>query len=145
MENFLDYIPHRPPFLFVDRVVEKTEDFIVTEWLLKEDEPFFKGHFPNRPITPGVIMCEFVFQSGAILMAARENNSGDDHTPVITRIQNVKLKNPAFPGYLLKAEVKLKEQTGGAAYMAGKITSDSKKILTVDFAAMLLDNSQANP
>ena len=145
MDNFLEYIPHRPPFLFVDRVIEKTEDSIFTEWFLKEDQPFFKGHFPNRPITPGVIMCEFVFQSGAILMAVREKNSSNDHTPVITRIQNVKLKNPAFPGYLLKAEVKLKEQTGGAAYMNGKITSNSKKILTIDFTAMLLDNSLAKP
>ena len=142
MDNFLNYIPHRPPFLFVDRVVEQTRDLIVTEWLLKEDEPFFKGHFPNRPIMPGVLMCEFVFQSGAILMAVREKSSTEDYTPVITRIQNVKLKNPAFPGYLLQAQVRLKCKTGGAAYMDGKITSNSKKILTLSFAAMLLNNSQ---
>ena len=140
MENFLNYIPHRPPFLFVDRVVEQKGGSIITEWLLKEDEPFFKGHFPNRPIMPGVLMCEFIFQSGAILMAVLENNSRDDHIPVITRIQNVKLKNPAFPGYLLRAEVELKEKVGGAAYMFGKVTSNLKKILTVDFAAMLLNN-----
>ena len=71
MKNFLDYMPQREPFLFVDRVVEITDSYIKTEKQVKADEPFFAGHFPGRPIMPGVLICEAVFQSSSILMSNR--------------------------------------------------------------------------
>ena len=89
MKNFLDYMPQREPFLFVDRVVEVTDSSIQTEKQIKVDEPFFAGHFPNRPIMPGVLICEAVFQSSSILMSKRAGPPSDDsRIPLITRISN---------------------------------------------------------
>lgn len=67
-ENVLHAIPHRPPFLFVDRIVEQGEARLVTERTFRADEAFFAGHYPGSPLTPGVLLCEACFQTGAILL-----------------------------------------------------------------------------
>ena len=139
MENFLDYMPQREPFLFVDRVVEVTNGCIKTEKQIQADEPFFAGHFPGRPIMPGVLICEAVFQSSSILMSKRAGApSSDGRIPLITRIENVKLKRVVLPGDLMEVEVKLKEILGQAAYMSGKVKVVGKTVLTVEFTAMLV-------
>ena len=139
MEDFLNYMPQREPFLFVDRVVVVTDNRIQTERQIKVDEPFFAGHFPGRPIMPGVLICEAVFQSSSILMSKRAGAPSDDkRIPLITRISNVKLKRIVLPGDLMEVEVKLKEIVGQAAYMAGKVKVGEKTALTMEFAAMLV-------
>ena len=139
MKNFLDYMPQREPFLFVDRVVEITDSYIKTEKQVKADEPFFAGHFPGRPIMPGVLICEAVFQSSSILMSKRAGApSNDDRIPLITRISNVKLKRVVLPDDLMGVEVTLKEILGQAAYMSGKVKVKEKTVLTVEFTAMLV-------
>jgi len=139
MKNFLDYMPQREPFLFVDRVVEVTDGCIKTEKQIQADEPFFAGHFPDRPIMPGVLICEAVFQSSSILMSKRaETPSNDGRIPLITRISNVKLKRVVLPGDLMEVEVKLKEILGQAAYMSGKVKVEGETVLTVEFSAMLV-------
>ena len=139
MKNFLDYMPQRKPFLFVDRVVEVTDSCIKTEKQIQPDEPFFSGHFPGRPIMPGVLICEAVFQSSSILMSKRSGApSNDARIPLITRIANVKLKRVVLPGDLMEVEVKLKEILGQAAYMSGKVKVVEKIVLTVEFTAMLV-------
>ena len=139
MKNFLDYMPQREPFLFVDRVVEITDSYIKTEKQVKADEPFFAGHFPGRPIMPGVLICEAVFQSSSILMSKRAGaSSNEGRIPLITRISNVKLKRVVLPGDLMGVEVTLKEILGQAAYMSGKVKVKRKTVLTVEFTAMLV-------
>ena len=139
MEDFLDYMPQREPFLFVDRVVEVTDSYIKTEKQIQTDEPFFAGHFPGRPIMPGVLICEAVFQSSSILMSKRSGTaSNDGHIPLIARIANVKLKRVVLPGDLMEVEVKLKEILGQAVYMSGKVKVVGKTVLTVEFTAMLV-------
>ena len=139
MENFLDYMPQREPFLFVDRVVEVTDSCIKTEKQIQADEPFFAGHFPGRPIMPGVLICEAVFQSSSILMSKRAGvSSNNGRIPLITRMANVKLKRVVLPGDLMEVEVKLNEILGQAAYMSGKVKVVGKTVLTVEFTAMLV-------
>ena len=139
MEDFLNYMPQREPFLFVDRVVVVTDNRIQTERQIKVDEPFFAGHFPGRPIMPGVLICEAVFQSSSILMSNRAGTTSDAGSiPLITRISNVKLKRVVLPGDLMEVEVKLKEVLGQATYMSGKVKVGEKTVLTVEFAAMLV-------
>ena len=139
MKDFLDYMPQREPFLFVDRVISVTNNNIKTEKQVKANEPFFAGHFPGRPIMPGVLICEAVFQSSSILMSKRAGApSNKGRIPLITRISNVKLKRMVLPGDLMEVEVKLKEIIGQAAYMAGKVKVNEKIALTVDFSAMLV-------
>ncbi len=65
----LTAIPHRPPFLFVDEIVEVDDRRILTRKFADPDSDFFRGHYPDYPVMPGVLVCESCFQSGALLIA----------------------------------------------------------------------------
>lgn len=70
LDKVKQIIPHREPFLFVDRIVEQSEDRIVTERKVRSDEPQFEGHYPGSPLMPGVLLCEACFQTGAMLLGS---------------------------------------------------------------------------
>jgi 3-hydroxyacyl-[acyl-carrier-protein] dehydratase len=120
-------LPHRDPFLFVDRIVERDEKRVVTEWRAKEDAAFFRGHYPGNPILPGVLLCEMAAQSAAILFAndAREDNA----TPLLTKIAEARFKRMVRPGETLRCEVALAERVGPARYVDVKITCDGQTVL----------------
>jgi 3-hydroxyacyl-[acyl-carrier-protein] dehydratase len=138
--DFLNYIPHRPPFLFVDRVLEENEDTIKTEKRVDPEEPFFAGHYPGNPIMPGVLIFESIFQAGAIMMGKRIANKG--RIPVLTRVNNIKLKHAVHPGDTMQIEVTLKDLVSNAAYMTGKATVNGKTAVTLEFTAMLVEETQ---
>ena len=146
-ENVLHAIPHRPPFLFVDRIVEQSEARLVTERTFRSEEAFFAGHYPGSPLTPGVLLCEACFQTGAILlMAGAAKGSGTasrSQTPMLTRIQDAKFKNQVLPGETCRVEVTLDEKMGIAYLMTGKVTSGVKKVLTVQFIVALIETGKA--
>ena len=138
-QDFLQYIPHRPPFLFVDKVTEETQDSIKAEKFINPKEPFFQGHYPDRPIMPGVLIFESIFQAGAIMMGKRIANEG--RIPVLTRVNNIKLKHSVNPGDTLQIEVKLNDLISSAAYMSGKASVNGKTAVTLEFTAMLVDDA----
>ncbi|MFP5385672.1 MAG: 3-hydroxyacyl-ACP dehydratase FabZ family protein [Bacteriovoracia bacterium] len=140
LETILNNIPQREPFLFIENIIEQTENSITTSRKLTGEEDFFRGHFPGRPVFPGVLMCEAVFQTGALLMSLRGEGTGNTKTAVVTRIQNTKFKNLAKPGDLLLITVNFVEMLANAAFMKGKITCDGKTIMTIEFAAALVEN-----
>jgi len=138
-DNVTDLIPHRPPFLFVDEIVSETADSLVAKRTFRADEFFYQGHYPNQPITPGVLLCEAVFQTGALLMAKRAKAAGaaageQGGVPLLARVSDVKFRNPVFPGDTVELSVKIKEVMGGFTMMSGAITSAGKRVLSVDFA-----------
>ena len=139
-QDFLQYIPHRPPFLFVDRVTEETQDSVKAEKFIDPKEPFFQGHYPNRPIMPGVLIFESIFQTGAIMMGKRISNEG--RIPVLTRVNNIKLKHAVNPGDILQIEVKLNDLVSSAAYMSGKASVNGKTAVTLEFTAMLVEDTK---
>jgi 3-hydroxyacyl-[acyl-carrier-protein] dehydratase len=126
-----DLIPQRSPFLFVDKIVERNDNTIHTQYLVKGNEDFFKGHFPGNPIMPGVILQEAIFQSGAALMSQLQSGSG---LGVVTRVQNAKFKNMVKPGDLLEMEVELVESLSNAHYMKGVTKVLGKTVLIIEFA-----------
>jgi len=135
-------IPHRPPFLFVDQIIDITGLKITTEKRVKSNEFFFKGHYPGNPIMPGVLVCEAVFQSGAILVTSTYKNSDTPATeskgvPVLTRIKDVKFKNIVRPNDILQIEVELAEKIGGAYFMKGVARVDGKVAVRVEFAVTI--------
>jgi 3-hydroxyacyl-[acyl-carrier-protein] dehydratase len=138
MSAVTDLIPHRPPFLFVDEIVAETPDGLVARRTFRADEDFYEGHYPGAPITPGVLLCEAVFQTGALYLARQAQAAGakpGDGVPLLAKIADVRFRNPVYPGDSIVIEVKKKEALGGFTMMSGMIKKDdATRVLTVDFA-----------
>lgn len=133
-------IPHRDPFLFIDEVVSCDQNGIHACKTVDAEMDFFRGHYPDRPIMPGVLLCECVFQSAAIFMASEKRVEAPgvmDKVPVVTRIQNVKFRKPVYPGDELHLYASMSDVAGEAYYFKGRIECEQKKIMTVEFTCML--------
>ena len=131
-----DRIPHRPPFLWIDRVVELGDDSIRAEKTIPPDLDIFKGHYPDYPLMPGVLLCEAVFQAGALLIGEmiKENING---VPVLTRIINAKFKREVRPGDTIEIRAALKEQLGSAWFLKGNVRVGGKVAVQVEFACAM--------
>ena len=129
-----DLIPHRPPFLFVDEIVAETAEGLIARRTFRADEAFYQGHYPSAPITPGVLLCEAVFQTGALYLALTTPASGaSSGVPLMAKISDVRFRNPVYPGETITIEVKKKESLGGFTMMSGSVKSGEKRVLTVEF------------
>ncbi len=137
-QSITDLIPHRPPFLFIDEIVERNEDSLTArrEWRAEED--FYSGHYPGSPITPGVLLCESVFQAGAAYMSLQAQTAGavaSDGVPLLAKISDGRFRNPVFPGDEILITVTKKETMGGFTMMTGQIKkADGTRVLSVSFA-----------
>ncbi len=133
-----DLIPHRPPFLFVDAIVAETADSLQARRVWRAEEDFYKGHYPGAPITPGVLLCEAVFQTGALYMSRQARASGakpGEGVPLLAKISDVRFRNPVYPGDEILIDVKKKDALGGFTMMSGAIKkADGTRVLTVDFS-----------
>lgn len=138
--SILAAIPHRPPMLLVDEIVEQSQDRIVCRKSFRADEYFVQGHFPEFPLVPGVILCECTMQSGAILLAGKMTEPAmGKKVPVATRMDNVKFKHMVRPGDTVQIEVTLNEVVSTAYFMTGKVTCNGKLAARLDFACTVAD------
>lgn len=136
-------IPHRPPFLFVDQVLERTEKTLKATKTFSGQEDFFQGHYPDYPILPGVIACEAIFQAGAILMAhLLETESPTKNVPVLTRITSAKFREQILPPATLEIQVEFKEKMLFAYTMKGSIRCQGKKAVEVEFIVASVESKK---
>src|SRR5690606_7348856 len=97
INQYMEILPHRPPFLVVDKVIERTETSCVGVKNVTMNEPFFVGHFPNEPVMPGVLQVEAMAQLGGILILG-EIEDRKDYSTYFMKIENVKFKRKVVPG-----------------------------------------------
>lgn len=129
--EILAAIPHRPPMLLLDEIVERGENRIVCAKTFRAEEFFFQGHYPDYPLVPGVILVEAAMQAGAVLVSSIPLDGG---VPVATRVNDVKFKKMIRPGDTVKLEVTLNERLSDAFFMSAKVTCEGKTAATFNFA-----------
>jgi beta-hydroxyacyl-ACP dehydratase FabZ len=127
-------LPHRYPFLFVDRVIEVVPGkSIVGIKNVTVDEPFFQGHFPGRPIMPGVLMVEAMAQAAGVLVY--KSIETDDKMVYFMSIDKAKFRRPVVPGDQLRLEVEAIQNRGKVWKFAGKALVDGKVVCEAEFMA----------
>jgi beta-hydroxyacyl-ACP dehydratase FabZ len=133
-------IPHRYPFLLVDRIVEiDGNEKVVGIKNVTINDNFFQGHFPNRPVMPGVLICEAMAQVGAIFAHNARGGMTDDRLFVLTGLDNVKFKRPVEPGDQLRMELTCLKRRGSFWKMQGIATVDGKLVAQAEISAMEVD------
>jgi len=105
IKEILDLLPHRYPFLLVDKILEQEENKIIGVKNVTINEPFFQGHFPGHPVMPGVLIIEAMAQVGGVLMFSKEENRGK--IPLFAGIDKARFKKPVHPADQLKIEVEI--------------------------------------
>jgi 3-hydroxyacyl-[acyl-carrier-protein] dehydratase len=137
MEQILQLIPHRPPMLLIDEIVEFGEKSIVCRKGFREDEFFVQGHYPGFALVPGVILLEACCQTGAVLVAKTLQESPDGKVPVLTRVDNAKFKQMVRPGDTVVLEAEIVEMISQAIYLKGRVKLRDKLAVTFDFVCSL--------
>lgn len=135
-DKILDAIPHRPPFLFIDEIIEMDKSRIIAKKKLSPDLDFFKGHYPDFPVMPGVLTLESVFQAGAVLLSQHVGGQ-ESGVPVLTRIKDAKFKKMVRPGDTLTLEARIEDSIKSVFYMKGTVRVDDALVASVSFTCAL--------
>lgn len=146
IHEILKILPHRYPFLLIDRVLElKRKEKIVAIKNVSINEPFFNGHFPGLPIMPGVLIVEAIAQAGGALLLT-EVEDRENKLMVFTGIERAKFRQPVSPGDQLRIEVEVKGwrvvPRMTAARMQGLVYVASKLVAEATVSCQLIDSSR---
>ena len=145
IEDIKRLIPHRYPFLFVDRIVELVAgERIVGIKNVSADEPFFQGHFPAYPVMPGVIILESLAQTGAIMMLSVDGDDGGNKIPFFAGANKVKFRRQVVPGDQLRLELTVLKQRSGTCRLAGKAFVDGELAAEAEIFAVIRDQSSTS-
>ena len=137
--QILSLIPHRPPFLWVDKIINLSETSIETQKTMSKDLDVFNGHYPGNPLMPGVLLCEAIFQSGALLLAESFSKQDSEKIPVLTRITDARFKRRVLPGETILIEVKLVDTVSSVCVLKGKAKVGSELAVKTEFCCALID------
>jgi 3-hydroxyacyl-[acyl-carrier-protein] dehydratase len=134
-------LPHRYPMLLIDRVEELVpHERIVAIKAVTINEPFFQGHFPTRPIMPGVLIVEAMAQASGVLAVESLGLAGSGKLVYFMAIDGAKFRKPVEPGVLMRIEVQLVQDRGRVCRFAGKAFVDGKLAAEANFTAMISDS-----
>ncbi len=133
-------LPHRYPMLLVDRVAELVKDErIVAIKAVTINEQFFHGHFPGRPIMPGVLIVEALAQAAGILAVESLGLAGSGKLVYFMAIDGAKFRRPVEPGVLLHLEAEFVQKRGSVCKFAGRAKIDGQLVAEAQFTAMIAD------
>ncbi len=133
-------LPHRYPMLLVDRVESlDPAKGIVAIKAVTINEPFFQGHFPARPIMPGVLIVEALAQAAGVLAVEALGLAGSGKLVYFMAIEGAKFRAPVEPGVLLKLEVEFVQKRASVCKFAGRASVDGKLAAEASFTAMIAD------
>ncbi len=135
-EQILGLLPHRYPFLLIDRVLEVSDDKVVALKNVSINEPYFQGHFPGTPVMPGVLQIEAMAQAGGILASRAVAFDAATHVMVFMAIDAVKFRKAVVPGDQLHIEV-VPLRKGKIFKMKGEIRCDGVIVSSAEFLAGL--------
>jgi 3-hydroxyacyl-[acyl-carrier-protein] dehydratase len=140
IKRVMSALPHRYPMLLVDRVESLDPDHgIVAIKAVTINEPFFQGHFPARPIMPGVLIVEALAQAAGVLAVEALGLAGSGKLVYFMAIEGAKFRLPVEPGVLLKLEVEFVQKRASVCKFAGRATVDGKLAAEASFTAMIAD------
>ena len=140
-EQILGLLPHRYPFLLIDRVLELGDDKVVALKNVSINEPFFQGHFPGVPVMPGVLQIEAMAQAGGILASRSIQFDPTTHVMVFMAIDAVKFRKAVTPGDQLKIEV-VPLRKGKIFKMKGECQVDGQVVSSAEFLAGMTEKSK---
>jgi 3-hydroxyacyl-[acyl-carrier-protein] dehydratase len=138
IQEIMDFLPHRYPFLLIDRVLEfEPQKSVVAIKNVTMNEPFFQGHFPGAPIMPGVLVIEAMAQAGAVLLLS-ELEDRHSKLAVFTGIDGAKFRRSITPGDQLRIEVNVVSFRPRAGKMEGKAFIDGKLACEATLTCMIV-------
>ena len=129
-EEIMKILPHRDNMLLLDDA-ENKDGIAIGHYTVRGDEFFLKGHFPNNPIVPGVILCEILAQSACVLM---QEAMSEGKIPVCTGLNNVKFRSPVKPGDTVETRCRVKKAKHPFYFAEGTVTVDDRLCVSAEFS-----------
>lgn len=143
IEKILKSLPHRYPFLLVDKVVLlEPNKKIVAIKNVSFNEPHFLGHFPDHPIMPGVLIIEAMAQAGALMVTSAEDFNAEDKLVYFMSIDGAKFRKPVIPGDVLELHVEAVQNRGNVWKLAATAIVDGVKVSEAELSAMIVDKKK---
>tara|TARA_B110000495_G_C22778920_1_gene455614 strand:+ start:56 stop:493 length:438 start_codon:yes stop_codon:yes gene_type:complete len=140
VSDILKTLPHKYPFLMVDKVISKTDTNIITIKNVSHNEPYFSGHFPDFPVMPGVLILEGMFQSGGLLFGCADLDKGQ--LVYVATVDRVKFIKPALPGDQIKFDVNITTNLARCAKFFGKAYVEDTLITQVTWTSIIINNTE---
>jgi len=134
-------LPHRYPFLLVDRIVELEAERIVGIKSVTHNEPFFTGHFPDFPVMPGVLIVEAMAQTAGVLVL-KSIPDRQSKLVLLVAVENARFRRPVVPGDSLRMEMKVIKRKASVAKMAGVATVDGQVVAEAEVMCKLADKEE---
>jgi len=142
IEEILRRIPHRPPFLLIDRAEDyRPHQSIVGIKCVSINEPYFVGHFPGRPVMPGVLIIEALAQTGGVLMSKSLQVDVENKGIMFISVDNCRFRHPVRPGDMLRMPVEVLRARGDVFKFRGQGMVGDKVAAECEFAAMLIETA----
>ena len=141
IHRIMEMIPHRYPFLMIDRVVDIVPDLKATGVKnVTINEPYFSGHFPERPVMPGVLIIEAMAQTAAVFVVHTLGPESEGKLVYFMSVDGARFRKPVEPGDQLRVEVTKQRSRGNVWKFSGRATVDGTLVAEATYAAMIMND-----